>query len=94
MTVILASWEAETGKITVQGQSGQIVLETSPPNNHSKMDWRCGSSSRVPALQVQKPKLRLQSHQRRRRRRRRNNSQSYPRPTGQERLRWHPKISD
>jgi hypothetical protein len=27
--IILASWEAEIGRITVQGQPGQIVQETS-----------------------------------------------------------------
>jgi hypothetical protein len=27
------------------------------------MDWRCGSSHRVPALQVQSPEFKPQSHQ-------------------------------
>jgi hypothetical protein len=27
------------------------------------MDWRCGSSGREPALQVQNPKFKHQSHQ-------------------------------
>jgi hypothetical protein len=27
------------------------------------MDWRCGSSSRVPALQVQSPEFKLQYHE-------------------------------
>jgi hypothetical protein len=39
-----------------------------PPslNNQSKMDWRCGSSGRVPAWQVQSPEIQLQSHQKKR----------------------------
>jgi hypothetical protein len=32
-------------------------------NNQSKMYWRCGSSSREPALQAQSPEFELQSHQ-------------------------------
>jgi hypothetical protein len=37
-----------------------------PPNlqnNHSKMDWRCGSSDTTPALQVGIPEFKPQSHQ-------------------------------
>jgi hypothetical protein len=30
MTVILATWEAEVGRIGIQGQPGQIVGETPP----------------------------------------------------------------
>jgi hypothetical protein len=39
--VIPTTLEAEIGRITVQGQSGQVVLETSSSNNQTKMDWRC-----------------------------------------------------
>jgi hypothetical protein len=53
--IIPATWEAEIRSIMVQGQPGQIVHKPSSQNNQSKMDWRCGSSSRVPALQVQTP---------------------------------------
>jgi hypothetical protein len=40
------------GRSQVQGQPTQIVCETPPhlQNNQSKMDWRCGSSNRAPAL--------------------------------------------
>jgi hypothetical protein len=31
-------------------------------NNQSKMDWRCDSSGRAPALQVQSPEFKAQSH--------------------------------
>jgi hypothetical protein len=31
-------------------------------NNQNKMDWRCGSSGRAPALQEQSLELRPQSH--------------------------------
>jgi hypothetical protein len=47
---ILATWEAEIGRITVRGQPRQIVQEAHLQNNQSKMDWRRGSSSRAPAL--------------------------------------------
>jgi hypothetical protein len=40
--------------IVVWGQPRQIVWETYLQNNQSKMDCRCGSSGRVPALQVYK----------------------------------------
>jgi hypothetical protein len=41
------------GKIAVCGQSEEIVHELlSPKNTQTKMDWRCGSSSNVPALQA------------------------------------------
>jgi hypothetical protein len=62
MPVILATWEAEIGRIAVSGQSRQIVHETLHlQNSQSKMDWRCGSSGRVPALQCLQ--FKLQSHQ-------------------------------
>jgi hypothetical protein len=32
-------------------------------NNQNKMDWRCGSSSRLPGLQVWSPQFKSQSHQ-------------------------------
>jgi hypothetical protein len=61
--VILATWEAEMGRIVVQGQPGQIVLETpNLQNNHNKMDWRCVFSSRAPALQAQSPEFKHQSY--------------------------------
>jgi hypothetical protein len=51
--VILTTWEAETRRIMVQVQPRQKVCKTSiSKNNQSKMDWQCGSSSSVPALQV------------------------------------------
>jgi hypothetical protein len=59
----------EICRIAVQGQPGQIVLETAPPphthlqNNQSKLDWRHGSSGRVPSLQAQSTEFKPQSHQ-------------------------------
>jgi hypothetical protein len=38
-------------------------------NNQSKMDWRCGSSDRIPALQAQSPEFKPQSHQKKRKKR-------------------------
>jgi hypothetical protein len=55
--------EGWAGRIEVWGQLRQIILETPHlQNNQSKMDWRCGSSSRVPALQVWSPEFKLQFH--------------------------------
>jgi hypothetical protein len=34
------------------------------------MNWKCGSSSRVPALQVQNPEFKPQSHQKKRKKER------------------------
>jgi hypothetical protein len=44
---------------------GEIVCETPPSSKitRAKMDWRCGSSVRVPALQEQSPEFKLQSQQ-------------------------------
>jgi hypothetical protein len=50
--VILATWEAETRRIEAQGQQGQMVHDTPHlQNNHSKIVWKCGSSSRATSLQ-------------------------------------------
>jgi hypothetical protein len=50
MPVILTTWEAEIWRITVQGQPGQTVCEIpTSKNNHRKMDWKCGTSGRVPS---------------------------------------------
>jgi hypothetical protein len=56
-------WETEIGRMGVQGQPKQIVYVTHLQNNHSKMDWKCGSSSKAPALQMQIPEFEPQSHQ-------------------------------
>jgi hypothetical protein len=52
-SVIVATWEAEVWRITVQGQPRQPVLQS----NRSKMDWRYGWSSRTPALQAWSPEF-------------------------------------
>jgi hypothetical protein len=60
--VILTIWEAEIGRIVVQGQRGQIVPETPISKiTRAKMDWRCGFSGKVPALQVCSPEFKFQS---------------------------------
>jgi hypothetical protein len=49
--VILATWEVGIGKTEIRGQPGQIVQETpSPKITRAKMDWRRGSSGRVPEV--------------------------------------------
>jgi hypothetical protein len=47
MPVILATWEPELRRITVQGQPKQTVHETTAPNNQYKMDC-----SKVTTLQA------------------------------------------
>jgi hypothetical protein len=39
MPLILATWEAKIGKISILGQPGQI--DPHFQNNQRKMDWRC-----------------------------------------------------
>jgi hypothetical protein len=55
--VILAIWEAEIGRLVVQGQPRQVVCKTHLLNNQSKMEWRSGSSNRVSALQAWSPEF-------------------------------------
>jgi hypothetical protein len=58
MLVILATWEAEIGRIAFQGQTEQII----------RAKWTGhGSSLQSTCLQVQSPKFKLQSHQKKKR---------------------------
>jgi hypothetical protein len=58
------TWEAEIRTVVVGGHPRQIVLRIPIfRNNYSKIDRSCGSSSKVPALQVQNPEFKPQSHQ-------------------------------
>jgi hypothetical protein len=60
--VIIATLEAETRRISVQGQPGQILQDSifeQPEQNGLEVCWLKG---RVPALQVQSPELKPQSH--------------------------------
>jgi hypothetical protein len=62
--IILGTWEAEIRRSKVWGQPGQKVHEIPClQNNQSKIDWRCDSSGRAPALQVWRPAFKPQSHQ-------------------------------
>jgi hypothetical protein len=64
---ILATSKAEIERIKVQGQSAQTVQETPiSKKNQSKMDWRCGSSRRMPALQEESLEFKYQSHKKER----------------------------
>jgi hypothetical protein len=61
---ILATWEAEIGRIEVQGQPRQIVSEIPISKiTRAKMGWRFGLSHRGAALQVQSPEFKAQSYQ-------------------------------
>jgi hypothetical protein len=51
--VILATWEAENGRGSwFKASLGKQFARPHLQNNQSKMDWRCGSSGKAPALQV------------------------------------------
>jgi hypothetical protein len=56
---------ADFGRIMVHGQLGQIVHEITLhlQNDQSKMDWRCGLSSRGSIWQAQSLEFKLQAHQ-------------------------------
>jgi hypothetical protein len=49
---ILTTLEVEIRRIIVRGQPGQIGMRPHFQNNKSKMDWRCGSNSKVPILEL------------------------------------------
>jgi hypothetical protein len=64
MPVILATWEAENGRIKVRGQSRQTVCKTPHlQNNQSKMHGAVTQVvDRVPSLQAQSPEFKPQSN--------------------------------
>jgi hypothetical protein len=45
------------------GEPSFQSTRTDLQNNQRKMDWRCDSNSRVPALQVQSPEIKHKSLQ-------------------------------
>jgi hypothetical protein len=49
MPVILVTWEAEIRRITVWGQSGEIICET-PISKITRGKWTGGVPQAVPAL--------------------------------------------
>jgi hypothetical protein len=58
----LGGWDQEDGNLS---SAWAISLWDLSPKNRSKMDWRCGSSGRQPALQVQSLEFKPQCHQKR-----------------------------
>jgi hypothetical protein len=54
MPVILDIWEAEIQKLSNEASPGKQLVRPSPlphiQNNQSKMEWRCGSRGKIPAL--------------------------------------------
>jgi hypothetical protein len=56
----LGDWDQEDhGSRPAQANNS---LDPHLQNNQSKMDWRCGSSSSMPALQAWSPKFKTQFH--------------------------------
>jgi hypothetical protein len=45
------------GGLWLKDSPGKLFERPHDQNNQIKIDWRCGSSSRVPALQVQRPEF-------------------------------------
>jgi hypothetical protein len=63
---ILATWEAEIGRIVVHSQPGQIIGETPPQlqNNQSKIDWTYCFASIKPQVQTPvSPKIKIKKKQ-------------------------------
>jgi hypothetical protein len=58
ISVILVTWEAEIGRIVVQGQPRKHFVRLRLQNNENKMNCRCGSR----VEQVQSPEFKTQSH--------------------------------
>jgi hypothetical protein len=55
LPVILATWEAEIRRITVEGQLRETAQENSSPKQRERKgigDMACGSSDGAPALQA------------------------------------------
>jgi hypothetical protein len=61
--IILATWEAGIRRIEIWGQPRKIFMILHLQTNQSKMDWKCGSSSRAPALQIWSPEFKPHFHQ-------------------------------
>jgi hypothetical protein len=62
--------EAENRRIMIRGQLREIIQKPHIQNNQSKMYWSCDSSCRAPAMQVQSPEFKPQSHERTKRKER------------------------
>jgi hypothetical protein len=50
LPIILATWEAEIGRIKVQGQLGEIVYETPPISKITRAKWAGGVAQAVQCL--------------------------------------------
>jgi hypothetical protein len=55
--VILDTWEVGIRRPQTQAAQGNSSRDPHLQNNQSKMDWRCASRSRKPALQTQSPEF-------------------------------------
>jgi hypothetical protein len=63
--VIPATWEADWEDRSLRPAQANSSQDPISKINHSKMDCRCDSGTREPALEVQSPEFKSQSHQNR-----------------------------
>jgi hypothetical protein len=57
-------WECLSSRPAQANSFWDLISKTT----RTKMDWRCGTSGRAPALQMGSPEFKLQSHQTKRKR--------------------------
>jgi hypothetical protein len=57
--IYLGGWDQEDRGFTPA--LANSLQDSCIQNNHSKIDWKCGSSGKAPALQVQNPECKPQS---------------------------------
>jgi hypothetical protein len=60
--IILGTWETEIRKIDGWGLPGKSSWDPISKNNQNKMEWRCGSNSRAPALKAWSYEFKHQSY--------------------------------
>jgi hypothetical protein len=61
--VILATWKADIGVLQFEVNLGKCLWDPTSKITKAKMDWRCGTSGRVTALEVWSLEFKPQCHQ-------------------------------